>query len=106
MPREAARAPALALGFVLLTALAGCSSMGDHVPTWAGGLPEGVPARPATPAAYPAVHDMPPSRADSVLSEADRKKLKDDLIAARERAERNNPTGSIAAPAAGTPPKP
>jgi hypothetical protein len=107
MRKESARAPAIALALVLLTGLAGCSSIGDHVPTWAGGLPEGVPDRPATPAAYPAVHDMPPSRSDTVLSEADRKKLKDDLIAARERAERNNPTtGSIAAPAAGTPPKP
>ena len=28
-----------------------------------GGLPEGTPARPATPAAYPAVHDMPPAAA-------------------------------------------
>jgi hypothetical protein len=36
---------------VLLTAtlLASCSHMGDYIPHWAGGLPEGTPPRPGTP---------------------------------------------------------
>jgi hypothetical protein len=45
-----------------------------------------VPPRPAEPAAYPAVHDMPAGRGASTLSDAERKLLKDDLIASRERA--------------------
>ena len=45
------------------------------------GLPSGKP-----PAAYPAVHDMPPPRATPMLSDADAKKLEDDLIATRNRA--------------------
>jgi hypothetical protein len=50
---------------------------------------------------------MPPPRDDTVLTEAERKRLKDDLIAVRERTERNTTTGSTskAAPA-GTPRKP
>jgi hypothetical protein len=66
--------------------LAGCSTVGDHLPTAAGGLPEGAPARPANPAAYPAVHDVPPQRPQSVLTEAEQQKLESDLIAARNRA--------------------
>ena len=50
-----------------------------------GGLPEGVPARPATPPAYPAVHDMPPPRQDSALSEAESKRLREDLKNTRDR---------------------
>jgi hypothetical protein len=65
--------------------LAGCSSVIDQIPTAAGGLPEGVPQRPADPAAYPAVHDMPPQRGTTPLSEAEKKLLKDDLLATRDR---------------------
>ena len=66
--------------------LAGCSSAIDHIPTALGGLPEGVPARPAEPPPYPAVHDMPTPRASTPLSEAEKKLLKEDLIANRNRA--------------------
>jgi hypothetical protein len=48
-------------------------------------MPEGVPARPAETLPYPAVHDAPTGRGVSVLSDAERKMLKDDLIATRER---------------------
>ena len=34
------------------------------------------------------MHDRPPARADGLLNEAERKKLKDDLTASRERATR------------------
>ena len=68
--------------------LAGCAGthMGDQMPAAVGGLPEGVPQRPETPPAYPAVHDMPPARSSTVLTAAEQKKLEDDLAAARARA--------------------
>jgi hypothetical protein len=72
-----------------LCLLGGCASsnkMGDYVPAGAGGLPEGTPERPATPYAYPAVHDMPPPRDSAVLTSAEQKKLEDELAAARNRA--------------------
>ena len=75
--------------------LAGCSAgsmVGDHMPTALGGLPEGAPARATKPSAYPAVHDMPPPRGSTVLTDAEQKKLEDDLIAARTR------TGEAAKP--------
>ena len=64
----------------------------DHLPTAAGGLPEGVPERPTKPTAFPAVHDLPPPRGSTVLTDAEQKKLEDDLIAARTR------TGEAAKP--------
>lgn len=68
--------------------LSGCtsSSIGDSLPTAVGGLPEAAPKRPATPAAYPAVHEMPPPRASAVLTEEEQQKLENDLAAARQRA--------------------
>jgi len=70
-------------------ALSGCAShLADSVPAAVGGLPEKIPARSETPPEFPAVHDRPPVRADGLLNEAERKKLKDDLTASRERATR------------------
>ena len=69
--------------------LAGCSAgstVADHLPTALGGLPDGTPQRPDTSRAYPAVHDMPPPRATTVLTDAETKKLESDLVAARNRA--------------------
>jgi hypothetical protein len=80
---------AAALLLAVAAILPGCSSggvVGDHMPTAAGGLPQGAPQRPAQPAPYPAVHDMPPPRAQTVLSDEEQKKLEDELIAARKRA--------------------
>jgi hypothetical protein len=70
--------------------LAGCASHAliDSLPASVGGLPEAARERPATPPIYPDVHDMPPSRSEAPLNEADRKKLKDNLIATRERNAR------------------
>jgi hypothetical protein len=87
--------------------LTGCSSPAviDSIPTALGGLPEGVPQRPATPPAYPAVHDTPPPRADATLSEAERIRLRQDLITTRQKTEQIVPaeaTGSTA----GAAPKP
>ena len=40
---------------------------------------------PAEQTNFPAVHDLPPPRASTVLTDAEQKKLEDDLIAARTR---------------------
>lgn len=72
---------------VALTALflAGCSSVPDSIPTALGGLPEGVPPRPQDPGAYPAVHDTPPDRDDAALSQAETKRLREELTQTRTR---------------------
>lgn len=63
--------------------LCGCAStIADNAPVI--GLPDGVPERPATRLDYPAVHDMPPRRADTPLSKEEQQKLEKDLIEARE----------------------
>jgi hypothetical protein len=85
VPRRALAAALLAVAVVL----AGCSAGGtvaDHLPTALGGLPDGTPQRPGTSGAYPAVHDMPPPRATTVLTDAETRKLESDLVAARNRA--------------------
>ena len=72
-------------------ALAGCSSnlntLGDPAST--GGASTVSQARgevPGTPPpAFPAVHDMPPPRGNSVLTDYEQKKLENDLIAARRK---------------------
>ncbi len=92
-------APALLLACV--TGLAGCSSMiGDNLPSAAGGLPEGAPARAAAQPAYPAVHEMPPARETVTLTDDEQKKLEADLIAARDRTDGAKATGSTAKTAA------
>src|SRR5712691_12880957 len=83
--------------------VAGCSAgtIAEHMPTAAGGLPEDMPQRPATPAAYPAVHDLPPKRENTMLTDEEQKKLEDDLIAARNRtsgAAATKPAGSARNP--------
>jgi hypothetical protein len=83
--------------FLLLagaTVLGGCSSshlIADNLPAAAGGLPESVPARPEAPPEFPAVHHQPPARAGATLTEAERKRLKEDLAATRDRAARQSP---------------
>ena len=71
---------------LLLAAMAGgCSSVIDHIPTSMGGLPEGTPPRAAVQAPYPKVHDMPPARQDTALSEAESTRLREDLKGTRTR---------------------
>jgi outer membrane murein-binding lipoprotein Lpp len=82
--------------------LAGCSAstIADHMPTAVGGLPDDAPKRQAIPAAYPAVHDRPPERTDTMLTAEEQKRLEDDLAAARARvgAAVNPPAGSARKP--------
>ncbi len=51
------------------------------------GLPADAPERPATRAAFPAVHDMPPSRTGKVLNDAEQQRMEDELVAARTRQQ-------------------
>jgi hypothetical protein len=69
--------------------LADCSTVLSEAPAQMGGLPAGAPQRPEVAPAYPAVHDMPPPRATSVLTEEERKKVEAELAAMRaEQARR------------------
>ena len=69
-------------GAALAALLGGCAStIADNAPVI--GLPEGVPQRPAVQADYPAVHDMPPRRAETPLTKEEQQKLEKDLIEAR-----------------------
>ncbi len=100
--RTASSARILALGsaLILAAALGGCAStVADSVPPQLGGLPAGTPERPAAPAAYPAVHDMPPPRHDVVLTDEERKKATDELMALRARQEKQAGTAAAAAAA-------
>jgi hypothetical protein len=70
--------------------LAGCGSISESVAERASdlpgvGLPANAPARPATPAVYPAVHDMPPARPAALMNEAEVQRTEDDLVAVRNR---------------------
>jgi hypothetical protein len=99
----------LRIGALLVAAMAlsGCAShLADSVPAVVGGLPEKVPPRSETAAEFPAVHDRPAPRVEELLSEAERKKLKEDLNASRDRAKRlgqtseEPPKKKVAEPAA------
>jgi hypothetical protein len=88
--QQAIAKPAALVGLLLAVAviIAGCAAatIADHMPAAVGGLPEGTPSRPETPSAYPAVHDMPPPRRDTVLTSEEQQKVEDELVAARNRA--------------------
>ena len=76
-----------AAAFAATAAMSGCATyIADNVPAAVGGLPEHTPARPATQAEFPAVGERPQPRVEGLLSEDERKKLKDDLTASRDRA--------------------
>jgi hypothetical protein len=71
---------------VFIALAPGCSTAQiDTIPQEIGGLPQGAPARPAEQPAFPAVHDVPASRATSLLDAEQQKKLEADLIAIRNR---------------------
>ena len=75
---------ALGLGF----AVAACSPgpVIDALPTSLG-LPANAPARPTAPYQYPAVHDIPPARSTTPISEEQQYKLEKELTALRDRQE-------------------
>jgi hypothetical protein len=73
----------------LAVILAGCSPsvLMEKLPADMGGLPADAPAAPPTPYQYPAVHDMPPPRPDTPLTDEQQVTLEKDLQAARDRLE-------------------
>jgi hypothetical protein len=84
-------------GFLLV----GCTAAAieDKLPSSVG-LPADAPARPQTAYEYPAVHDMPPPRADKPLSENEQIKLEKELTTLRDRQEGLNAQAKKRAPAA------
>ncbi len=70
-------------------ALGGCSSAAlmEQAPAAMGGLPAGTPAAPAAAYRYPAVHDLPPPRADTPLTDEQQLKLEKQLQSARKKQE-------------------
>lgn len=81
--RFGARSLALAGAILLSCVLGGCASQMADAPLV--GLPANTPARPATPAEYLPVHDLPAARQETVLNPDQRAKLEKDLVAARDR---------------------
>ena len=79
------RKRALALGALLVSALAlgGCSISIADLPLV--GMPADVPERPKEAGAYLPVHDLPPGREEAAMAPAERAKIQSELIAARDR---------------------
>ena len=72
--------------------LSGCASMSQKFAESASQLPEvglssNAPARPAQQMAYPAVHDIPPPRTATVLTDIEQQKLETDLVSARDQLQ-------------------
>jgi hypothetical protein len=76
---------ALALGALLLSALAlgGCSMSIADLPSL--GTPADAPERPKDVPGYLPVHDLPPDRSEPELPPAERAKIQAELVAARDR---------------------
>jgi hypothetical protein len=79
---------------VILVALqvSGCASISQKFADTmsqmpAIGLPAGAPERPADAIAYPAVHDMPPARTNTVLTDIEQQTLENDLVTARDHQQ-------------------
>src|ERR1700676_2330789 len=76
---------ALALGALLISALAlgGCSISIADLPL--AGTPADAPARPKEAGAYLPVNELPPNREEAAMNPAERAKIQSELVAARER---------------------
>jgi hypothetical protein len=75
----------LAVGALLVSALAlcGCSVSIADLPL--AGTPTDAPARPKEAGNYLPVHDLPPDREEAALPPAEQAKIERELIAARDR---------------------
>jgi hypothetical protein len=76
---------ALALGALLLSALAlgGCSMSIADLPLV--GTPADAPGRPKEAGAYLPVNQLPPDRDETAMDPAQRAKIQNELVAARDR---------------------
>lgn len=77
--------------------LSGCSVSVADLPMV--GVPEGAPARPKDPGAFPAVHDMPADRADPALDRDEQARIQSELSAARDHQAATAAAGANAPPA-------
>jgi hypothetical protein len=82
--------PALAVAASM--GLSGCASINQKFADSASQLPHvglspNAPARPAEQMAYPAVHDVPPPRTATMLTDIEQHKLETDLVAARDQQQ-------------------
>ena len=92
----AAQTKSILAAAALATALAGCSatSVIDSMPAGMA-EPTGAPARPAVAYQYPAVHDMPPPRADQPLTAEQQIQMERELLKVRDQQE-SSPVNSPA----------
>ncbi len=75
---------ALALGTLLLALpVGGCATSVADLPVV--GVPADAPARRKEVGAYPAVHDLPQDRPEAAMDTAERDRVANDLIAARNQ---------------------
>lgn len=75
----------LAIVFAVALGAAGCSSSHiDSIPNWAGGEPQGAPARLATEMEYLPVNERPPARDAKVVTVEEQAKIEHELAAARD----------------------
>ena len=84
------RATRLAAAVACACGLSACASMSEKMATDMSqnsliGLPATAPARPEAPPAFPAVHDIPPPRGNSVLSNTEQVRMEEELVAARDQ---------------------
>ena len=84
----------------LAAGLAGCSagSVIDKLPG-SMGEPGDTPVRPTAAYQYPAVHDMPPSRADQPLTDEQQVQMEKDLEKVRDRQLGQQPDSSASSSA-------
>ena len=85
-------APTFAIAFAAIL-LGGCANVGagnigESLPQAWGGISPDVPKRPAVEAPYPAVHDLPPERAERPLDSDQQLRLQKDLAATRTRQQK------------------
>jgi hypothetical protein len=83
--RRLPKAPAGVAILVIACAavLSGCSIPIADLPLI--GVPANAPARAENPPAYMPVHDVPPPRDEAVPTVDEQKKMRDDLLAARDK---------------------
>jgi hypothetical protein len=90
---------ALAIAALLLALPAGgCATSVADLPVV--GVPADAPARPKEVRAYPAVHDMPQDRAETAMDAAERARVANELVAARNQQAAAAAAASAPNPAA------
>lgn len=97
------RAAAVCAALVSAPVLGGCSISLSDMPL----LGSSDAPKPKDAGGFPAVNDLPAERGEAVLAPAERNKIEQELVAARERqaaanAAASNANASAATPAAGT----